>query len=369
MSRAEHLLEKIENRRVDIIDELIDERESESQWLDFKNVGGDWRPTSIGQSNSKNFSKALSGFGNGEGGVIIWGVDCRPDKDRGDLPLEKRPIQNPAAFRALLEDAVSKVATPHHTGGVRSLVLDSGPDEGYVCTYVPRGPDQPYRALTDNRYYYRIGSSFEVISHDILSGMFGRVPKPALDFQVSQLKLDVRTQGYGYYWFRAVFSIDVINYGPGFAKTPHILSRMVVPSKCFGTRVKEPFSWDTGRANERSLSHVWTNTVAVPPYRVLPFMTCDLVAYHDQPEAVGFELWLGAEGTPIDRKWFGFTAKDLMNAAMQKQTLIEGTSTYTRDPVEKLLMTSFGPPVEMERANLNGHPFSAGGFLEGSLLP
>ena len=34
---------------------------------------------------TKNLSKAISGFGNSEGGVLVWGVDCSRDLEDGDV--------------------------------------------------------------------------------------------------------------------------------------------------------------------------------------------------------------------------------------------------------------------------------------------
>jgi len=53
------------------------------------------------------FPKAIGGFGNSEGGVIVWGIDCRNLPALGDIANAKFPIDNPSMFKSWLEGAVS----------------------------------------------------------------------------------------------------------------------------------------------------------------------------------------------------------------------------------------------------------------------
>jgi hypothetical protein len=48
----------------------------ETEWLDFKGAAND-------QDTKKTWSKALAGFANTQGGVLVWGVDARKDQATG----------------------------------------------------------------------------------------------------------------------------------------------------------------------------------------------------------------------------------------------------------------------------------------------
>lgn len=74
MSRAEDIFQKLIYFGEDAIDEFILNQQTEELFLDFKqavSVGKNF--TTLHRDDRKNLSKAISGFGNSEGGVIIWG--------------------------------------------------------------------------------------------------------------------------------------------------------------------------------------------------------------------------------------------------------------------------------------------------------
>jgi hypothetical protein len=155
----------------------------EELFLDYKQAATTTFPAlSLHADDRKNLAKAISGFGNGDGGLIIWGVDCRQGA-RGDLPGPPVPIADVAAFKALIENAVGGLTLPPHAG-VLSLELPH-PAEGrggFVATLIPAGLDVPYQALHPRlEYYMRAGSSFRPVSHGLLAGMFGRIPQPKLE--------------------------------------------------------------------------------------------------------------------------------------------------------------------------------------------
>jgi len=83
-------------------------------FLDYKCAEDAERERKLGERDHNNLAKAITGFGNLEGGVIIWGVGCSRDIDKGDLARDKCPIHNVSRFVSWLENAVSGCTIPPH---------------------------------------------------------------------------------------------------------------------------------------------------------------------------------------------------------------------------------------------------------------
>lgn len=163
------------------MDQLISDREPESLFLDFKRSPDNGAARNLAPEDNKNLSKAISGFANSSGGVIVWGVDCRRD-GTGNEVATKYPLQDAGGFNTKLQAAVSRTTIPAHPG-VQVLFFEE-PDQsplGYVVVYVPQSQIGPIRSLNSNHYHVRTGSDFSVLPHDVLAGMFGRHPQPSID--------------------------------------------------------------------------------------------------------------------------------------------------------------------------------------------
>ena len=77
MSRAEDIFEKLIYFGEDAIDEFIMSRQTEELFLDFKQAVSDGKSMrSLHPNDRSNLGKAISAFGNSEGGVLVWGVEC-----------------------------------------------------------------------------------------------------------------------------------------------------------------------------------------------------------------------------------------------------------------------------------------------------
>jgi Schlafen, AlbA_2 len=149
--------------------------------LDFKRatspLGGKVR------DDRGNFARALSGFANSSGGVLIWGIDARRGREHQEVA-----IPAPEAFVQELETWLP-VAVTRAVDGVENFVIDADRGTGFVVSYVPESPSAPHRAEFGLRQYFRrVGDSFKSMEHYELEDMFGRRQRPVLDLQVSFLK-------------------------------------------------------------------------------------------------------------------------------------------------------------------------------------
>ncbi len=182
MTRAEDIYQKIIAGGERVIEDFIRTRESESLFLDFKRSADNGEGTHLHPHDRKNLSKAVSGFGNSEGGVIVWGVDCCRNLELGDVASAKVPLAAPERFKSWLEGAVSGCTIPAHTGVVSDVVRPGPADLGYVATLIPRSSFAPHQCTTEYRYYIRAGSSFSPATHSVIAGMFGRRPQPEIGY-------------------------------------------------------------------------------------------------------------------------------------------------------------------------------------------
>lgn len=177
MSRAEDIYQRIIKTGEKAINDLILTQQSEELFLDFKRSANSGNDTALDNRDRNHLSKAISGFGNSEGGVIVWGIECKRGVDGSDLPSTKFPIKNAKRFRSFLESSISGCTIPPHSK-VQNHEITKKNGDGFVVTLIPKSDSSPLQDLVEKRYYIRAGSSFVPVPHDLLAGMFGRRPQP-----------------------------------------------------------------------------------------------------------------------------------------------------------------------------------------------
>lgn len=168
------IIEDIEANGIEAIKGFIERKISEQFFVDFKrtehNDYADKR--SIGNDDRKNLAKALSGFSNSEGGVLIWGVDEKKGIANGLIP-----INNSHLFSTLLNKEFSTLIIPINTK-VRNIVVSDDNNSGYVITVIPKSENVPHEYIAEGRFYMRTGDSFKPVPYSVLAGMFGKRPAP-----------------------------------------------------------------------------------------------------------------------------------------------------------------------------------------------
>ncbi len=182
MSRAEQLFEKLTVQGEAAIDQLIADFQSENLWLDFKRSADNGSGTKLAIGDRENLARAISGFGNSDGGVIVWGIDCRRDSRTGaDVPHAKVPIVHPERFVSWLENVITSCTAPPHQTVESRAISGVNSADGFVVTLIPSSVNAPHQCIqptSDARYYIRTGSNFSTVPHAVLSGLFGRRPQP-----------------------------------------------------------------------------------------------------------------------------------------------------------------------------------------------
>lgn len=181
MGRAEDIFQRLKDRGRKTIDEMVQARANEELFLDFKRSSSNGQGTSFDPKDRAVLSKAISGFGNSEGGVLLWGIDCPSDRgDRAGTP-QFQTLEQPGRFCRWILDAVSGCTVPAHPR-IEALAIPegNGKDSGFVAVLIPSSEVTPHQTIPSRQYYMRAGSSFEPVPHAVLAGMFGRRPNPIL---------------------------------------------------------------------------------------------------------------------------------------------------------------------------------------------
>lgn len=204
---------------------LVDERVPESIHLEFKTKK---HPSnaSLDESDSFQFSKALSGFANSDGGILIWGVAT----DAEERASELRPIAAATDFLSRLKKSLLDAVQPSIDGvRLESIATASDQGKGYVKCLVPASQRAPHRAMLAKREYYkRSTEGFYRLEHFDLEDMFGRRPKPVLELRTRFAGRGGMTSG-GIVTFNLQLILAIANTGRGTASQPYLAFRLKAP--------------------------------------------------------------------------------------------------------------------------------------------
>lgn len=303
MGRAEDLFAGLRSGGVDEVKRLIADAQTENLWLDFKRAGNDGKGAKLHESDWKNFAKALSGFANSDGGVILWGVNCDTDPTLGDVPTGTTPLENPSRFVSWLENAASACTVPA-VPGVESIAIPESPTHGYVASHIPASALAPHQCLRPSgtlHYYLRAGSNFMQVPHAVLAGMFGRRPQPKV-YQTYQGTAVIERIGQAMRLKLNVF-VHFFNEGPAIARDAFMHILVGVPSG--GSAVKiEPDPNDAGNWISQMEFGSLASVVAKDGYRVAPQMFVRAFRlYIDIIEpftsTYGIKISVGCDGAPM----------------------------------------------------------------------
>ena len=296
MGRAEELFARIQSGGASEVNNMIVTPLVEELFLDYKRSSTTLPGRRLDDDDRKNLAKAIGGFGNSEGGVIVWGVDCRSTA-QGDVPTGAVPITNPVALKTLFEGAVGGLTLPAHSGVENIALLNTGSTDGFVITFVPAGFHVPYRTLyPKEEYHIRAGSNFLPTPHGVLAGLFGRHPQPIVSPTVRLRTIETVQQNL----MRMNFDVTVLNTGRGLADDIFCIIDIELPVHVIPPfpRDREDYqAWRT--TNERRNS--WTlllTGLRLPPGTEAPAFSITL-DIHRRPDAdCRLAISFGASGGP-----------------------------------------------------------------------
>lgn len=187
MSRAEDIFEKLIYFGEDAIDEFIMNRQTEELFLDFKQAASDGKSMrTLHPNDRRNLCKAISAFGNSEGGVLIWGVECARDVELGDVAKAKIKVKNVHRFLSWLENAISGCTIPSHNKVRNHIISADANGDGFLATYIPKSDIAPLMTTVGSQIYIRSGSNNVPAPYAVVAGMFGKRPQPNMELVINE---------------------------------------------------------------------------------------------------------------------------------------------------------------------------------------
>lgn len=181
---ARELYEKIQREGWPLVESWVGDGEPESVGLDFKV----WRNDSF----KDNAAKAVSGFANTDGGVLIFGVEAKKPKEGGpDVATKIEPVPNLARSLDALKACLTSMLEPPVAGLDACAIRRSENDShGLLAVLVPRSMAAPHRVRGGkeaDRYFMRTADSTTPIPHRLLAALFAAPPEPRLTLVLSWL--------------------------------------------------------------------------------------------------------------------------------------------------------------------------------------
>jgi hypothetical protein len=173
-SQAKHFFEQVRTApdSSSFLRSLISSTEPtyETEWLEFK--GG---ASLLDNELKKTWSEALAGFANTQGGVLIFGIDARQDRETGiDAACGESLVPNVHAFVSRLQQLHGQSTEPSVLGvEYCPAPANNESANGFVVCYIPESPYRPHRAEAAGRnYYIRASDKFLVPSVSLLRALF-----------------------------------------------------------------------------------------------------------------------------------------------------------------------------------------------------
>lgn len=209
--------------KIDIseIDRMVDEGQEENVHLEFKTTVHPIFNNDNREFDKKNLSEVISGFANSNGGIVIWGVKAKKNKNNQDIADQKKPILELTRFLNSLNRLEGQAVTPIVSGIIHRKIL-VGDDEGFVKTYIPPSDNAPHMANYSSKHYYkRSGDSFYICEHYDIRDMFQRRQYAELELLVKdKTEIDESILRGTIIRFEKV--ISMVNKGRNIARAPQL---------------------------------------------------------------------------------------------------------------------------------------------------
>jgi hypothetical protein len=241
----------------------------------------------LDKDDKRNFSQALSGFANSDGGILIFGVKT----DENDTAAELKPISGVTAFvRALAKSLLNSTDPVVDDVAIDVVPSAVGKDVGYVRCLIPASDKTPHRAMLAGREYYkRSTEEFHRLEHFDLEDMFGRRPHPSLKMHL---------------WFEPItqafpvprLHFGFVNVGRGIAKHYGFICRFTGAAKVKGTVGIED---ETARNDGNPVMVFQNDTGVIHPNRMIHSVGHALVEQRELGSPIDFELTWFCEGMAL----------------------------------------------------------------------
>jgi len=296
ISAYQHIVDCLKNNKEQGLLKLTKEQ-VECYFVDYKEVAEDFSNHTSLDKYWDILAKAISGFGNALGGVLIFGV-----KDKDKLPSAFLGYEN---FEVLVNEFVSRSTNPKHENiKTFSFSSDSDKSKGYVMVEIAQSQNRPLQVISNkfnHRYFYRSGESHNDIPHDVLVGMLGYKIPPKLVYQlaVSDSNSDESFE----------FEIILRNASSTIAKDVWLNIDIGIPK--VNVLATNFFNQFEGAKLNNSCSLITKNSYKMPPQGVLSMLKIQILKNKlEENREYRFYFTFGCDGSKINEFDAKFQGKD-----------------------------------------------------------
>ena len=163
------------------LEALIAEGEAEGLYLECKS------PSSprLNKDLRVTLAKAISGFANTSGGVVVWGISTTRHEHGGlDVLSQLEPIGNCNNFmRQVMRSAVTATTPRVESIESRVVLAQRRATRGIVLTYIPQTPGDPVLSNLDDHFYFRSGDEFTKAPYELIKRLFAATDSPDLSVE------------------------------------------------------------------------------------------------------------------------------------------------------------------------------------------
>ncbi|MFK3648017.1 helix-turn-helix domain-containing protein [Lysobacter enzymogenes] len=313
MERARELFERLEIDGLAALERLLAEEEPESLFLDYKRSATLEGDPGLHRNDRENLSKALSGFANSEGGLLIWGVDARREAGGQREVTNKVPVPQAAAFRTLVEGALSGESIPALSNARVLHILEGAGPAGYVAVLIPQSLIGPIRATRTDKYHLRSGSSFGIVPHGVLAGMFGRSPQPIIQPNLVAYftQLNERRDA-----ISISFAVAAGNFGAVLASKVFLsawMGDLARLERAVDVQVVHAGAYDLRRGGLPGFTIVAKDGVELAPGGIDELCNIVVTLPATYRQSIRFDFTLGARDAPPVRFYVGINAETMNN--------------------------------------------------------
>lgn len=295
------LHETFTNLSIADVEAYVTSGQEENLHLDFKRIAD----PRFEREDRKNLARAIAGFANSDGGLIVWGVTTARNTYDVEYATGLQAISPVSAFMAKLNQISGEAANPT-VGAVQHRRIEIQGDSGLAVTYVPPSDEGPHMAKCgEDRYYRRSGDRFVKMEHFEIADMFGRRPQPKLVFNY-RLARGATGGGPEGSWKEVTVFFGLRNEGRGGARAPYLALLVKNPYSvdAFGIDGNYHFGLDQLPSSDDS---AWVHFGGGDGRYVYPGTTLDVAAVrvrvfdHEQRrDTVRVEFELAADGVPVE---------------------------------------------------------------------
>lgn len=219
------LLSLFESIDLEWVRGCVEQRFQENLHLEFKTIESE---RDLKPSDRRIFAKVITGFANADGGIAVWGIIARKDKDGVDCAHGVKPIADIEFCLSRFNSLTAEAADPAVDGVQHKAIREAG-KAGYLATYVPPSEAKPHEArLGERRYWKRCGDSTRGIDRYELLEMGERRRAPALSL-FTEAVCDGSGSGSGETTYDSCVVVGIRNSGYGIARFPFLTLRVHAP--------------------------------------------------------------------------------------------------------------------------------------------